>query len=306
MGGTIDSAQQAFQAILDKLIPEDDEVPVPQKCRIAVADFKDNGDGGPYVLPGNGYDLKTALTSDKAAISAAIDGLTASGGGDGPEEWAASLVGLAANWTSSLGGSALIPNPAPPGRYRVIVLVTDVNAHYFPDPCDGEFFRNDCYPTAAAVTAAMADNCIFLYQLNTNFASKADIEKAICEALKQKKACNVEAELTVRNSRLFYNKFAAEKNIIQRKVTQRAYALDAENTMRRKQVNDYLPEHLAKLGERVQKNEITQEEYQNIMNEEGWEGVMTAMSKRPLRPQPRATKAPKLKEKPCCQKKMFD
>lgn len=308
MGGSIQSAQDAFETILDKLVPDDDQVPVQEKCRIAVAEFKDNGDGGDFVLPGKGYRLLNALTSDKGVIQGSINSLTPAGGGDGPEEWAASLVGLANNWTGELNGSTQIPDPAPPGRYRVIVLVTDVNAHYYPDPCDGSFvYRTDCYPTPAEVTTALSDGCIYLYQLNTNFASKADIEKAICEALKKKKACNAQAEFTVRNSKLFYNKFAAEKNVIQRKVTQRACSLDAENTIRRKQLNDYLPEHLIKLAEKVQKNEISPEEYQNAMDYDAGTAI-AAMNRnnRPLRSTPRATKAPKIKEKPCCQKKMFD
>lgn len=72
-------------------------------CQWCVADYKDHEDGGDYALTAQGVKIRQSFTTDFNLVVAAINGISAGGGGDWPEENFAAIKHIAENWTA-LGG----------------------------------------------------------------------------------------------------------------------------------------------------------------------------------------------------------
>jgi len=128
MGSTISSVKAALVNITSNifaLFPE---------ARIAVKDFKDN----PAYFDGDSDYLDqvdAVFTTNRAIINSALNGLSASGGGDSPE----------AHWTTLMrtlngtGIGAWRPNPTP----RIIIIASDVGGHDPVEPWPGGFSINN-------------------------------------------------------------------------------------------------------------------------------------------------------------------
>lgn len=97
----------------------------------AVVSYKDESDGAGL------FEVRQDLTGSEAALQAAVDGLSASGGGDLPEAWGYAL------WRVSTGAITYRPDSS-----RIVVLVGDAPTH---DPSNG-------HTLADAVTELQADN----------------------------------------------------------------------------------------------------------------------------------------------------
>ncbi|CEJ59505.1 hypothetical protein PMG11_08129 [Penicillium brasilianum] len=101
-------------------------------AEFAVAEFGDNQ--GASTVP---FRVDQGLTSDVTALQNAVNGLTAGGGGDTPEDWINGLYQIATGAISFRSGSS-----------RVVVLVSDASSH---DPSGGHTLND-------AITALKAAN----------------------------------------------------------------------------------------------------------------------------------------------------
>jgi hypothetical protein len=133
MGGAIDSVKAAAISIssnIFRLFPD---------ARIAVKDFKDNP---AYSDAGSAYldEVDTPFTTNQATIAAAINPLSADGGGDEPEADYSSLMYTMNNtsWDgTSLGGWRTNPTP------RIIIIATDAPGHDPVEPWTGGYSIGD-------------------------------------------------------------------------------------------------------------------------------------------------------------------
>lgn len=129
-------------------------------CRWLVADYKDHEDGGDYSLTtGNGVKIDQSFTTDFGLVQAAVNGLSASGGGDLPEENYAALKYLADNWVA-LGGRS-----DPSAIKRVIVWGGDAPSW------NGSPATKQTYPTRPEVLTALLQANIKVFGLNVQNAN---------------------------------------------------------------------------------------------------------------------------------------
>lgn len=99
MGGFINTLHSVMPDILEVI-----RASVPTATlRWAVVGYRDVEDGGNYST--SGYTLHQAFTSSDTTTVTTIGNLSASGGGDEPEQNLMALKNLATGWVSSLGGN---------------------------------------------------------------------------------------------------------------------------------------------------------------------------------------------------------
>jgi hypothetical protein len=150
MGGAIEDMKLFVSYFVQATINSN---PTPAtRCRFAVADFRDEDNGGEYsvVPPAKNYVVRTPLSTNHSVVSGAIYGLTVDGGGDLPEGWLRSIEAATANWVADFGGDA-----DKTARKRVIILIGDAYAH-----------EGGIYPTLADVGDDVADGCFSVYGFN--------------------------------------------------------------------------------------------------------------------------------------------
>ncbi|HEV7302428.1 MAG TPA: vWA domain-containing protein [Tepidisphaeraceae bacterium] len=110
MGSLIDSVKTGFANIANELISD-----LPNAdLHFAAAEFKDFEDGGSF---SNGLEIDQSLTSNLSAVQGAINGWSASGGGDTPEQNLAAMEKLANNW-SLYGGRQ--------GAQQIVIYAADI------------------------------------------------------------------------------------------------------------------------------------------------------------------------------------
>lgn len=151
MGPIITQVKAAFAIIVSQL----GDGPT---CKFGVMGFKDLGDT--YV-----YSLVLAITSDVAAVQSALNGLTASGGGDAPEAHLIALDNIAGNWDGSIGGS---PDWS---RKRAVMLISDVEPHV-----------NGLYPTYSDIEQALLTTCIVLFGFDYGAMASTTTIPNLCTA----------------------------------------------------------------------------------------------------------------------------
>lgn len=175
MGSIIAAVQDAITRIVSQLSRS--TLPDEQKCRWAVAEYKDDIDCGNYrVNDADGIHIIQTFTLDLDDIQAAVDGLTASGGGNAPEEQMKSLMTACTYWVSMLDGdpdTEVVGGDTRFVRRRVIVYIGDAVGH---EGSIGSLAEFKCvtssypliYPTLAAVIACVtdSDNCIQVFCLD--------------------------------------------------------------------------------------------------------------------------------------------
>ncbi|MEU3612219.1 HYR domain-containing protein [Streptomyces sp. NPDC006872] len=119
MGSVITNVKNNLPTIVNQVFG------VQPDSRFAVASFGDVGGGSRLFM------LHQAFTADRAAIQRGVNALTASGGGDTPEDWGNALHEVA----TGAGGR----NPFRDGASPIVVLVGDAPTH---DPSNGRRFAD--------------------------------------------------------------------------------------------------------------------------------------------------------------------
>jgi len=151
MGG-LSAFQEAFNGIL---VAVDANVPCSEYVRFAVADYRNYDDGGNYQT--YGVNLVQPFTSLLAAVSA-MNGLTADGGGDGPESQLKAMVTIAENWTTTAGD---IGFGGRANAQRIIIWGGDAHGHTADDLPAGY------YPTLDETIDALTAQRIMVFALNS-------------------------------------------------------------------------------------------------------------------------------------------
>jgi len=114
----------------------------------AAASYKDFEDGGDYAA---GIKLDQTFTSSISTVQAAIDGWSASGGGDSEEQQLASLKIAAETWTGTFGGRA--------GSQKIIIWGGDVAG--WEDAAKG-----NPYPSLQAAISALLATGVKVFAIN--------------------------------------------------------------------------------------------------------------------------------------------
>lgn len=127
-----------------------------QTCKWCVAEYRDYEDGGQFAA--QGIRVLQTFTSDFDAVIAAINTLSAGGGGDGPEQAFSALQYCAEHWTSSLNGGT-----DPDVQQRVIIWGGDIASWN-----DGA--KNFPYPSRASVISVLQSGQIKVFGLNSGGA----------------------------------------------------------------------------------------------------------------------------------------
>lgn len=155
MSGYIGGIQSAFSGIQSAITTA-----YGSSVSYAVADYKDYGDGGAYSA--YGINLRQSFTTNSAAIQDAINGMSAGGGNDGPEEQMKSLTQVANYWTDStttglsFGGT----NAA----QKIVIWAGDILGHSGPTSTDG-YSPVGWYPSLADTATSLGG--ILTFGLNT-------------------------------------------------------------------------------------------------------------------------------------------
>lgn len=145
MGGYIGGIQTAFSGIQSAIAAA-----YGSSVSYAVADYKDYGDGGAYSA--YGVNLRQSFTTNSVAVQNAINGMSAGGGADSPEEQMKSLTQVANYWTDSstpglsFGGTS--------GAQKIVIWAGDVYGHSGASDSDG-YSPVGWYPSLASTTASM-------------------------------------------------------------------------------------------------------------------------------------------------------
>lgn len=114
-------------------------------ARWAVVDYKDQGDSG-YA---DGFEVHQAFTENFSTFETALDALTATGGGDVPEQGFQALKKAAEEWETTLGG--------PSDDIRVIIWAGDA-------PCKNDL--SGAYPTRTQTITALTNAGITVMVFN--------------------------------------------------------------------------------------------------------------------------------------------
>jgi len=128
----------------------------------AVADYKDYTDAGVYQTAG--VNLHQSFTDNQAAIQAAIDGMTAGGGNDGPEEQMMSLTQIADHWTDTATAGLDFGGRA--GAQKILIWAGDIYGHSGPASQD-DTSPVGWYPSLANTLASLNSQGILTFGLNT-------------------------------------------------------------------------------------------------------------------------------------------
>ncbi|GKQ35275.1 HYR domain-containing protein [Streptomyces sp. A012304] len=121
MSGAITNVKNNLPTIVSQVFE------AQQESRFAVASYGDARDAGGSRL----FFLHQAFTADRSAIQRGVNALTASGGGDTPEDWGNALHEVA----TGVGGRNTFRDGASP----IVVLVGDASTH---DPSAGHRFAD--------------------------------------------------------------------------------------------------------------------------------------------------------------------
>ena len=127
-------------------------------CRWIVADYKDYEDGGVYQTPGVKF-ITPVFTNDWVAIKAAVNALSAGGGGDGPEGAFLALEEIASKWETTLGGYANVA-----AAKRVVIWGGDA-------PSWNADAKAHPYPSEATLTDALVAKKIHVIGINSTPAN---------------------------------------------------------------------------------------------------------------------------------------
>ena len=149
----IQSAFNGIQTAISSALPGID-------IQYAVADYKDYADGGDYQT--YGVKIDQGFTSSTTAIQTALNGLSASGGNDWPEENLTALPAIANNWLTTSGALAL------KGRsdaQKLIIWAGDQPGHYYGETgADGP---PTFYPSLSATLSALNSAGVKVIGLDT-------------------------------------------------------------------------------------------------------------------------------------------
>lgn len=176
--------QSAFNTIVG-------EIGETASCKWGLCQYKDDESCGDYrVEEANGVNVVHTLTTTYSDIQTGLAGLSATGGGNTPEEWMKSLKSICDNWVSLVGGDSateVVDEVTRFVRQRIIIVMGDAVGHegvvcsaegiYCESgDCTGpggdtEFFCDDTkckilYPTLSQVMDASDDPCIQMYFLD--------------------------------------------------------------------------------------------------------------------------------------------
>jgi hypothetical protein len=131
MTGAIENVQANLQEIITDIKAAQPD------AHGAVVSYKDFTDPDPFTVVQN-------LTADEAALQAAVDSLSAAGGGDTPEAWINALFEI------STGAISFRPDSS-----RIVVLIGDASAH---DPSGGHTLADAIAALQAAGARVIAVN----------------------------------------------------------------------------------------------------------------------------------------------------
>jgi len=159
MGGYIGGIQTAFSGIQSAIATA-----YGSSVSYAVADYKDyDRMGAPYDTVG--INLRQSFTTNTAAVQTAINGMTAGGGWDGPEEQMKSLTQVANHWTDSTTADLSFGGTS--GAQKIVIWAGDVYGHSGPSSTDGAS-PVGWYPSLASTAASMGG--ILTFGLNIGSA----------------------------------------------------------------------------------------------------------------------------------------
>lgn len=162
MYGYINDIQTAFSGIQSAI-----QTAYGSSVSYAVADYKDfELDGAPYDTVG--INLRQSFTTNSTLVQNAIDGMSATGGWDTPEQQMKSLTQVANHWTDStttdlsFGGTS--------GAQKIVIWAGDEPGHSGPLDADGAS-PVGWYPSLANTLASLNSQGILTFGLNIKGAT---------------------------------------------------------------------------------------------------------------------------------------
>lgn len=163
MGSYIGGIKTAFSNIVASIAADPGLAGVDMN--FCVADYKDYRDGSPYNT--DGVRLRQSFTGNIAAVQAALNGLSASGGGDGDEAQFKAMESLASNWLNAGAGNLGFGGRA--DAQKILVWAGDYPGHVEGDVgADGPAAW---YPSLADTISGLNAEGIVVFGLNTASAS---------------------------------------------------------------------------------------------------------------------------------------
>ena len=152
------SGLETFKTILDGILAAiDTDSACPETIIYGVADYRNYTDGGNYQA--YGVNLVQPFTPSVLTAMSAIEGLTASGGGDTPESQLKAMVTITENWLTTTGDLGF------GGRFvnaqKILIWSGDVPGHVETDS------PPDYYPSLDETIDALTAQWIMVFALNS-------------------------------------------------------------------------------------------------------------------------------------------
>lgn len=163
MGSYIGGIKTAFSSIL-----ADISASLPGlDIQYAVSDYKNYTDGGNYTA--YGINLVQPFTADTTLVQTAINGMSATGGADGPESQLKAMVSIASNWLAPTGDLGFAGRPT---AQKIIIWAGDYTGHIAGDEALSSGSPSaGYYPTLDAAIDAMNAQGIQVFGLNVRSES---------------------------------------------------------------------------------------------------------------------------------------
>jgi uncharacterized repeat protein (TIGR01451 family) len=164
MGG-LSNFKTAFNGILEAIAANS---ACPETIMYGVADYKNYADGGNYGA--YGVNLDQPFTYNTQTVSSVINGLSAGGGGDGPESQLKAIDSITNNWLTTSGDLGFNGRS---GAQKIIIWAGDIFGHIAGDePGSDGPPPAGYYPTLDAVIDALTAQGIIVFALNpSNYSS---------------------------------------------------------------------------------------------------------------------------------------
>ncbi|MBN2139111.1 MAG: hypothetical protein JW720_14985 [Sedimentisphaerales bacterium] len=190
----ISGIQTAFNNIQSRIASD-----VGAGVSYAVADYKDYYDGGAYSA--YGINLRQAFTTSSSAVQTAINGMSAGGGYDTPEEQMKSLTQVANYWTDST--TAGLDFGGTSAAQKIIIWAGDAVGHAGPSDYESYDMAGSTgwYPSLANTISALNSRGILTFALNTTTAGYGiDGVRSVDESRNQASAITAAGGGTLFNS----------------------------------------------------------------------------------------------------------